>query len=341
MNIIWVVVVLLIVLLSVEYRWKVVRKLSLQWQQKSLVTSSQPSETETSSWQSSVYSFSGRSLTAPRDEFKSSVSFQPPVAESSTSPKPLSHPSSLPTFPDLAAQLRELATKAWTTQQSLHFPLLLNPKDFVNIAAPTQVVEVLIRHAERIVPGFSVPQMIPRVLVVSLPTAAGMFKVDDEGWATIELGANFFQDKLAAQAILAHEVCHYILENSGIRKSDVGLNERYTDLCMFVCGFGEIFLAGYRRDAAQQDYRPGHRLGYLTDDEYQFAQRYVMQLRQSGEISPPDELDRLKKRLLHLLYNEQQTFDRIIESERQKNSHKSDVELYQDAIDRLERDRRR
>src|SRR6476469_1308345 len=154
MNIIWVVVVLLIVLLYVAYRWKIIRKLSSQRQQKSLVTCSKPSETETSSRQSSVYSFSGRSLTSPRDEFKSSVSFQPSVA---TTPKPPPYPSPLPTFPDLAAQLRELATQAWTTEQSLHSQLLLNPKDFVNIAAPTQVVEVLIRHARRTTPRFSVP----------------------------------------------------------------------------------------------------------------------------------------------------------------------------------------
>lgn len=339
MNTIWITVVLLIVFLYIGYRWKIVRKLLSQWWRKSLVTCDKPSETETSSRQPSVYSFSGRSLAAPRDEFKSSVSFQPPVAKP---PEPPSYKSSFPTFPDLATQLRELAIQAWTTEQSFqHSQFLLNPTDFVKVTAPAQVVEILIRHAGRVVPGFSVPQLVPLVSVVPLPAAAGMFKVDEEGWVTIELGANFFQDQLAAQAILAHEVCHYILENSGIRKSDVNLNERYTDLCMFICGFGEVFLAGYRRDAAQQDYRPGHRLGYLTDDEYRFAQRYVIQLRQSGEISPPDELDRLKKRLRHLLYNDQQIFDRIIKSERRKNPHKSDVELYQDAIDCLERDRGR
>jgi hypothetical protein len=286
----------------------------------------------------SVYSFSGRSLSAPKDEFKPSGASQPPVEKS---PKPPSYSPARTAFPDLEAELRELATQAWTTEQSLRSQLLLNPKDFVNVAEPAQVVDVLIRHARRITPGFSVPQMVPRVLVVSMPAAAGMFKVDEEGWVTIELGTNFFQDKLAAQAILAHEVCHYILENSGIRKSDANLNERYTDLCMFVCGFGEIFLAGYRRYASQQNYRPGHRLGYLTDAEYQFSQRYVMQLRQSGEISPPKELDILKRRLLTLLFGDQASCSRNIELERQRSPHKSDVELYQDAIDRLERDRGR
>lgn len=317
MSIIWIAVVLLIVLLYLAYRWKKSRKPSSQRRPKPSVTPSKPSETETSSRQSSLYSFPGQTLSAPKDVFKSAASAQPPVAKS---PVPPSHSSSLPTFPDLAAQLRELATQAWATEESFRqSQLLLNPADFVNIKSPDQVVEILIHHARRIVPGFSVPQMIPRVQVVPLPAAAGMFKVDEEGWVTIELGENFFQDKLAAQAILAHEVCHYILENSGIRKSDVNLNERYTDLCMFICGFGEIFLAGYRRNAAQQNYRPGHQLGYLADAEYHFSQRYVMQLRQSDEISPPNELDRLKKRLLHLCCGDQQVFSRLLEYERRKN----------------------
>ena len=46
-----------------------------------------------------------------------------------------------------------------------------------------------------------------------------------------------------------------------------------------------FFLAGYKRETAQHESRPGHRLGYLTDAEYKEAQRYVRQLRQSHELS--------------------------------------------------------
>jgi hypothetical protein len=334
MNIVWLVVILLILLLCMRDGWRMIQKLSAQRQ--SNLQKTQNNSIETSSRQSSVYSLPGRSLSVPREEVRSAVLSQ------STATKPTKPYSSVRThFPDLADQLRELATQAWTTEASLRSQLLSNPAaDFVHAVSPAQVVEVLIRHARRTVPGFNVPHMVPRVLVVSLPAAAGMFKVDEDGWVTIELGANFFQDRLAAQAILAHEVCHYILENSGIRKKDVNLNERYTDLCMFVCGFGEIFLAGYRRDAAQQDYRPGHRLGYLSDAEYHFAQQYVMQLRQSSEISPPQALDGLKNRLLSLLNGNLQSCDGSIEFERRRSPHKSEIELYQDAIDRLERDRR-
>lgn len=244
-------------------------------------------------------------------------------------------------FYSLQWHLGELTKRAWTTQESFQQePFVLRSSDFAHTTAPAQVVEILLRHARLIAPGFEVPYMVPRVLVEAIPFAAGQFEVDEEGWVTIKVGLDFFEDKLAAQAILAHEVCHYILDNSGIRKSDIEQNERYTDLCMFVCGFGQIFLAGYKREIAQSEYRLGHRLGYLTDAEYEFAQQYVMQLRQSNELAPSSELDRLKKRFAHLIHDTD-TCQRVIEAARRRHPHKSEIDLYRDEIYRIERDRGR
>jgi hypothetical protein len=217
----------------------------------------------------------------------------------------------------------------------------LNTSHFAHAIAPTEVIEILLNHARRITPEFSVPQMTPRAIVESTPFAGGRFEVDAEGWVTIKVSPDFFKDKLAAQAILAHEVCHYILENSGIRKSDFQLNERYTDLCMFICGFGQIFLAGYKREPAQKEYRPGHRLGYLTDGEYQFANQYVVKLRQSHKLKLQSELDELRRRLFQLLYGDESACKRHIDAERKRSPDKSEVDMYQDVIFRLERDRGR
>ena len=247
----------------------------------------------------------------------------------------------------LELQLQELTKIAWTTEESFRQPqFLLNLSDFAHTPSPAQVVEALIRHAERITPGFQVPYMVPRVLVEAtiphpLATSVGLFQVDEDGWVTIKLRSDFFEDKLAAQAILAHEACHYILINSGIRKSDFKENERYTDLCMFVCGFGQIFMAGYKREASQHEYRPGHRLGYLTDAEYEFANHYVLQLRQSNELKFPNELDRLRNSLLKLLYGDQAVCKRLVQAEQRRNPHKLEIDLYRDALQRLERDRGR
>ncbi|WP_427161390.1 hypothetical protein ACQFX9_07370 [Aliinostoc sp. HNIBRCY26] len=337
-----ILAVLIFLILLLLYVWYHRRAVKPGFSSQQQVTPPENSIAETSVPQSSVYSMPGRLLTSRVDiivrPVPASSSFVKPIQ--TTTPSSSTSQSSV--FPEIESQLRELAKIAWTTEKSFQKPqFLLDFRDFVRIATPAQVVEVLIRHAERVTPGFQVPYMVPRVLVTPTPFAAGMFEEDEEGWVTIKVSTDFFQDKLAAQAILAHEVCHYILSNSGIRKSNFELNERYTDLCMFVCGFGEIFLAGYKRQPAQNDYRPGHRLGYLTDAEYQFAHQYVIQLRQYKEILPPTELDVLKKQLLQLLYSDESSCERNIEAERKRSPHKSELELYRDAISRLERDRRR
>ncbi|MEM9273934.1 MAG: hypothetical protein AAGA80_13345 [Cyanobacteria bacterium P01_F01_bin.143] len=54
-----------------------------------------------------------------------------------------------------------------------------------------------------------------------------------------------------------------------------------------------------------------------------------------------DELNSVKKRLRMLLYGDDDAIKRIIQSERRQSPHKSEVELYKNAIERLERDRGR
>jgi hypothetical protein len=122
--------------------------------------------------------------------------------------------------------------------------------------------------------------MTPRVVHETLfGNVAGQF-VEQDGWVKIVVGATFFDDRAAAHAILCHELCHYVLEANGIREQSTLENERLTDAAIFVFGLGDIFLAGYRRSPNTQ-YRIGHRLGYLRDDEYGFVNKYVAWLRGS------------------------------------------------------------
>ena len=74
-----------------------------------------------------------------------------------------------------------------------------------------------------------------------------------------------------------------MLGASGIRESSTLENERLTDVAMFVFGLGDVFLAGYKRSSNKQ-YRSGHKLGYLTDQEYTFVSQYVDWLRDSEEF---------------------------------------------------------
>ena len=240
---------------------------------------------------------------------------------------------------DLKILLEELIERGWAKEAGAwDSEFALQPIDLADADTLDRVVKVLLDRARCVAPNFSVPYLVPRIVVESKPTGVGQFEVDEEGWVTITVSPAFFDDKLAAQAILAHEVCHYILENSGIYYRDVELNERYTDLCMFVCGFGQIFKSGYQRQPAQNEYRPGHRLGYLTDAEYEFADRYVQQLRKSHPLKLTSELSTLKQQLLQLTRNDRDLSDRLIKYERSKNPSQSEVSLYKDAIDRLRRD---
>jgi hypothetical protein len=243
-------------------------------------------------------------------------------------------------FSELRSILEELADRGWSkNRSSWDSNFSLNPSEFPSAIELDQVVRILLNHARKVAPEFSVPSYVPQT--ISSPTlfAAGQFEVDEEGWVTIRVSPDFFNDRPAAQAILAHEACHYILEQSGIRQPDFQLNERYTDLCMFICGFGQTFLQGYKRELAQNQLRPGHRLGYLTDVEYGFANQYVVQLRQSREATLRSELDEVKRRLMQLLHGDEGAYRRIIEAERRRNPHASEVDLHRAEIDRRERGR--
>jgi hypothetical protein len=234
--------------------------------------------------------------------------------------------------------LEKLAQLGWLQEESSWSAnFTLDPSELSDLAQLDRVVKALLDRARRVAPGFAVPMMVPRVVLESMPAAAGQFEVDEEGWVTIRVSPDFERDLAAARAILAHEVCHYVLENRGIRQPNFELNERDTDLCMFICGFGDVFLAGYKRSFARNEYRPGHRLGYLNDAEYEFANHYTSELRATYRQNLKSELDVLKERLLLKAQGDRDRVQRLIDYERQRDRSLSEIELYRDAIARFER----
>jgi hypothetical protein len=242
---------------------------------------------------------------------------------------------------NLESLLKDLADRSWANDElSWHPDFILKPSDLANVHELEGVVKTLLAHARKIAPKFSVPYMVPKVVIESKITGVGQFEIDEDGWVIITVSPKFFDDKLAAQAILSHEVCHYILANSGIHHDNLELNERYTDLCMFACGFGEVFLSGYKRESAQQEDRPGHQFGYLSDAEYQFTDRYIKSLRESHQRQLSSPLTALEKQLLKLTNNDRNLVNRLIQYERSKSPTKSEIFLYEQAIDRLISDRR-
>jgi hypothetical protein len=180
-------------------------------------------------------------------------------------------------------KLDMLARRAWGGPSDIvGRSLAINSDRIANLSAHSDIVKEMLAHVRRVAPALTVPMMTPRIVVEPLTDAAGQF-VDDDGWVKIVVGAVFFEDRPVAVSILCHELCHYVLEANGIRELPTSENERNTDLAMFVFGLGDLFLAGYRTAPATR-YRAGHRLGYLTDREFLFANAYTSWLRTSDDF---------------------------------------------------------
>src|SRR5262249_59180570 len=92
-------------------------------------------------------------------------------------------------------------------------------------------IQLLLAHARIMVPGLSVPYKVPHVCwsVFEFGVVGG-FVVESDGWVRIEIHPRYRGNIRVIRAILVHELCHYILENSGLREKDRLKNERVTYL---------------------------------------------------------------------------------------------------------------
>jgi hypothetical protein len=226
---------------------------------------------------------------------------------------------------DLARIARSLATRSWGIVRSTGF--VLDPGALKGLGIE-ETVDRMLSHVRRIAQGIEVPFMTPRTVRLPVTAAAGVFRVLD-GWVRIEVDPTFGQEPRAAAAILAHEACHYLLEYNGIREPDTLATERLTDVAVFVFGFGHVFLAGYRGHPGAS-YRPGHRLGYLTDAQYHFLDEYVRQIRAEVPVldAGPSVLGRLWK-----AYPDKSERPREFQRARAQYPHLSDSEVVDRMLD--------
>lgn len=203
--------------------------------------------------------------------------------------------------------------------------------------SPEEIVRMYLGHIRKVAPTLPVPIKIPEIGRGKLKDAGGTFGSRD-GWAVMTLSEDLVADQKAVRAVLAHEVCHYVLNCSGLREEDTESNEKLTDLCMFVLGLGNIYLEGYRSETVNREYRVGHRLGYLKDNEYRFAQKYVWDLHSQAEANSEYKVAALRRKILARVGDER-VVERLINSERTRTPHKSNLELHQSAYDSLDRGR--
>jgi hypothetical protein len=233
-------------------------------------------------------------------------------------------------------ELLALGRAAWSTAEATkepHFELL--PQD-VDVAETAEIARRMLMHVRRVAPGLAVPTMVPRVRLVATFGEAGHFKVDRDGCVSIDLDSRFGLDHNTVVAILAHEMCHYVLENSGIRQAVTIENERLTDICMFVVGFGQVFLRGYH---SRLEYRPGYRPGYLGDKECGDAMSAVRRLRNENLLDLPTRT-RVLERNLTSRVGDLRVRDRLVLNMRNRHPDWTEQEIYAYVVDQFERDRR-
>lgn len=234
--------------------------------------------------------------------------------------------------------LRDLATKAWKTSESLNVkPFVLDPPTLHSLKLEDGLRRMMI-HAEKIAPGFEVPLYVPLLQYSSTPVStAGQFRVDEDGYTFIEVDNRFLLDMKASYAILSHELCHYILEKIGIRETDKDKNERLTDVCMFVLGFGPLFLQGYKRELAQSSCNSGYRLGYLSDSDYEGLNALVLKLREQGSLHLPSRVNELESKILNRLRGNQSQFERYLRFWEEKHPEMTHLDRLEGILYDLER----
>lgn len=87
----------------------------------------------------------------------------------------------------------------------------------------------------------------------------------------IRIHPDYIDNHFALASILCHELAHFILDHNGLRKDDRIENEKLTDLFVFKCGQGLIYLQGIVDVKIKNGQSVESRLGYLSLEEMAYA----------------------------------------------------------------------
>jgi hypothetical protein len=236
-------------------------------------------------------------------------------------------------FANLRWRIDKLAKAAWESSETLGDDFFLVSPSSLDGLTRHEIVRAYLDHARKIATGLPIPQRVPDIKSKVSNDSAGTFGAT-QGWPIINLAVDL-PSLAAVRAVLAHEVCHYILNAAGLREDDSLDNEKLTDLSMFVLGLGHVFLSGYRTLGNSEEYRPGHRMGYLTDAEYAFASRYVMTARHDNTIKLPSRIELLRSRIITRVG--EKAHERLLTAARFKQPHSTEAEIYESVYDSLAR----
>lgn len=128
-------------------------------------------------------------------------------------------------------------------------------------------------EAKRIMDHVGLTMFNPNCVWANLPNnTAGDIQLNGSrfGDINIRISEKYRYNGKATVAILAHEVCHKLLEYHGLYFSMMtDINETYTDLCTIYVGFSQLILNGYKTTEGDISLL----LGYLNFKNYEQAER--------------------------------------------------------------------
>lgn len=180
----------------------------------------------------------------------------------------------------LEKQLYDLTTIAWGPRCEVATEAFVLRPETLPVPAchedVTRILESLFTHARRWCPGFKIPDDVSDCKPPLFTCLAWNHRADSGNASPRELPREVSRHPAMVHAIVAHEACHHILDLSGISAPQQAGNERQKALTVFICGFGEVFLQGYRELTTTVPSWITSHGGQLTEAQYRFAQSWVL-----------------------------------------------------------------
>jgi hypothetical protein len=137
----------------------------------------------------------------------------------------------------------------------------------------------------------------------------------------------------ATNAIICHEVCHYILYENEIKENNELDNELLTEVFAFVIGLGDVIDSG--RDSVRSQYT----LGYLSASEYSWLWKHTEDKRIALDIKKQAEIATLLGQISHRI-PEVAERKRLLAHYSEKFRHKDERWRLEKLLSDLERDRK-
>ena len=197
-------------------------------------------------------------------------------------------------------------------------------------------------HARLWAPSLNVPFAVPTLRFTKVENRpCGSFSVSSHGVTVIEIDRSLRKMPMALGRVLAHEACHHILEQAGFSdRNDDRVNERRTELLMFVCGFGQIALDG-ECEINSVGFKCDSNHGYLGYAAMVQAESHVQYWAQKICRTKVEESANIEKeREARTLFDAPGQFDRMFAGYQRRHPEDTRREILHRMVEEYRRDRR-